>query len=97
MITVTALAIMGFYFFFKIISSLIFASKTLAATVIIDNKTQLRNLDLLLDDASSALFAIRRRRLAVLVPKEIWSACDGKDKNLVKEHIDRFGAEFYII
>ncbi len=97
MITVAALAIMGFYFLLKIISSFIFASKSIAAAVMIDRKDQLRNLDLLLDDASSALFAIRRRRLAVFVPNEIWSACDEIDKSLAKELIDRFGAELYVI
>lgn len=97
MITVAALAILGFYFLLKIISSLIFASKSIAAAVIIDDKKQLRNLDLLFDDASSALFATRRRRIALFVPYAVWSACDEGDKKLAEDLIDRFGAEFYII
>lgn len=96
-IIVAALSVMGFYFLLKIISSLIFASKHIAAAVMINDKKQLRELDMLLDDASSALFAIRRRRFAVFVPSEIWNICDEGDKKLAEEFIDNFGAEFYVI
>ncbi len=96
-IIIATLSIMGFYFCLKTIASLIFANKHIAAAVMIVDKKQLRELDLLLDDASAALFAIRRRRLAVIVPNEIWIACDEIDQKLSKDLADEFGAEFYII
>ena len=63
----------------------------------IERKEQLRELDLLLDEASSALLATRRRRIAVFVPDEIWKSCDDSSKSLAKELTDHLGAEFYII
>ena len=97
MIIVSVLSIMGFYFLIKVISSLIFANKSIVAAIMIDHKKQLRELDLLLDDASSALFAMRRRRLAVFVPSEIWNLCTEQEQYLTKEFTEKFGAEFFII
>ncbi len=96
-IIIATLSIMGFYFCLKTIASLIFANKHIAAAVMINDKKQLRELDLLLDDASTALFATRHRRLAVFVPSDIWAACDGQDQKLAHALADEFGAEFYII
>lgn len=96
-IIIAALSVLGFYFCLKTLASLIFSNKCIAASVIINDKKQLRELDLLLDDASVALFATRYRRLAVFVPNEIWAACDNQDKNLAHTLAHEFGAEFYII
>ena len=96
-IIIAALAVLGFYFCLKTLASLIFSNKCIAAAVIINDKKQLRELDLLLDDASVALFAARNRRLAVFVPQNIWTDCDEADKKLSRTLADEFGAEFYII
>ena len=95
-IIIAALSVMGFYFCLKTIASLIFTSLQIAAAVIIEDKIQIYDLDILLQDASSALFATRRRRIGVFVPPEIWEECRDSEKALVKELIDRFGAEFYL-
>lgn len=96
-IIIAALSALGFYFCLKTLASLIFSNKCITASVIISDKKQLRNLDLLLDEASSALFTVRRRRLAVLVPNSIWTNCDEADQKLAHTHADEFGAVFYII
>ena len=96
-IIIAALAVLGFYFCLKTLASLIFSNKCIAASVIINDKKQLRELDLLLDDASVALFATRHRRLAVLVPKDIWTNCDEADRKLAHALADEFCAELYII
>ena len=96
-IIVAALSVMGFYFLIKMISSLIFANKSIAAAVMINDKKQLSELELLLDDASSSLFTLRRRRLAVFIPSAIWNHCAEHEQNLAKDSIDKIGAEFYII
>ena len=96
-IIIAALSVMGFYFCLKTIASLIFTSKLIAAAVIVDDKKQICQLNELLDDASSALFAAKRRRLAVFLPNDIWDSCNDEEKSEIWAHIDRFGAEFYII
>lgn len=96
-IIIAALSVMGFYFCLKTIASLIFTSRQIAASVIIEDKIQLYDLDMLLQDASSALFAARRRRIGVFVPPDIWNECRDSEKAIVKELIDCFGAKFYLI
>ena len=96
-IIIAALAVLGFYFCLKTLASLVFTSKHIAAAVIINDKKQLRELDLLLDDAASALFAVRHRRIAVFIPESIWDNCDKSDKKLSYELAEEFGSEFYII
>ena len=96
-IIIAALSVLGFYFCLKTLASLIFTSKHIAAAVIISDKNQLRELDLLIDSASSALFATRRRRILVFIPKEIWEACKEIEQKNIKELIESFESEFYII
>ena len=96
-IIIAALSVLGLFFSLKTIASLIFASKHIAAAVMIDDKKLLSDLDTLLDEASSALFAARRRRLALFVPNDIWDSFSDEEKDDLMEHIDRFGAEFYVI
>ena len=84
-IIIAALSVMGIYFCLKTIASLIFTSRLIAAAVIIESKDQLHELDMLLHDAASALFAARRRSLAVLIPKSIWNACTRDEQDRVCE------------
>lgn len=93
-IIIAALSVLGFYLCLKTLASLIFTSRQVAATVIIENAQQLDDLDLLLPDAEAALFTARRR-LAVIVSLEVWRACDNKEKHRVKEIADAFGAKLY--
>ena len=95
-IIIAALSVTGFYFCLKTIASLIFTSRQIAAAVIIEDKIQLYDLDMLLQDASSALFATRRRRIGVFIPTEIWNESSDSEKALVKEIINCFGAEIYL-
>jgi hypothetical protein len=96
-IIIAALSVLGFYFCLKTLASLIFTSKHIAAAVMISDKKQLCELDLLIDSASSALFATRRRRISVFIPKEIWEACKEIEQKNIKELIESFESEFYII
>ena len=96
-IIIAALSVMGFYFCLKTIASLIFTSKQIASAIVIEDKSQLHDLDILLEDASGALFATRRRRIAVFMPPQIWNDCRDSEKALAKELIECFGAEFYLI
>ncbi len=96
-IIIAALSVLGFYFSLKTVASLIFTSKQICAAVIIENKDQLSELDLLLCDASSALFSARRRRLAVIVPEKVRKACEEKEICAALEIIEHFGAEIYFI
>ena len=74
-----------------------FASKNIAATVLIHSEKQLSEIDMLLDEALSSLFAVRRRNIAVLIPEYLWIACDEKEKSFAKEMINTFGAKLYFI
>ena len=96
-IIIAALAVLGLYFCLKVLASLIFTSRQIAATVIIESEKQLEALDLLLSEADSALFATRRRRLAVIVTRSFWDACCDKKRVEAKELIDRYGAELYFV
>lgn len=96
-IIIAALSVMGLCFCLKTIASLIFTSRHISAAVIIEEKIQLYDLDLLLQDASGALFATRRRRISVFIPPDIWNECSDSEKALTKELVDCFGAEFYLI
>jgi len=96
-IFIAALALLGFYFAFKVLSSSVFGSKGIAATVVIDSAKQISMLDLLLKEASAALFAARCRNIAVLIPESLWIACDENDKSFAKEMINTFGAKLYFI
>ncbi len=95
-IVIAALAVLGLYFLLKIVFSLIFPSETVAA-VIIKDTIKLKSLDILLDDASRALFFTRDKRLAVFVTEDIWERCDGGDRALARETAESFGAEIYVI
>ena len=96
-IIIAALSVLGLFLCLKTLASLIFTSKQIAATVIIEAKEQLRDLDILIPEASSALLTARRRRLAVIVSKSIWNACSEKEKNCAEEIIDSFGAKLYFV
>jgi hypothetical protein len=96
-IIIAALSVLGLFLCLKTLASLIFTSKQIAATVIIEAKEQLRDLDILIPEASGALFTARRRRLAVIVPKSIWNACNEKEKNCAEEITDSFGAKLYFV
>ena len=96
-IIIAALSVLGFYFSLKTVASLIFTSKQISANVIIESKSQLQQIDILLAEASSALFAARRRSLTVLVSEDIWNACGKREKDYARENIERFGARLYFI
>ena len=68
-VIVAALAVFGLYFFIKVITGRIFADKEIGAAVIIDHETQLDNLDILILEASEALFCVQRRKISVSCPK----------------------------
>lgn len=95
-IIIAALSVIGFYFSLKTIASLIFTSRQVAAAVIIEEKIQLYDLDMLLQDASGALFPTRGRRIAVIVPPNVWNGCEESEKALFCEMADCFGAKIYV-
>ena len=95
-IIIAALSVLGLFFAFRVLASLIFTSKHIAAAVAIESEKQLMQLDMLLGEASSALFASRRRRLLVIVPPYVWNTCEEKVKAFALDLIDRFGAELYL-
>ena len=96
-IIIAALSVLGFYFSLRTVASLIFASKQISASVVIESKKQLLSIDVLLSEASSALIATRGRRLTVLVSESIWSSCTKIEKSFVWENIEVFGARLYFI
>ena len=91
-IIIAALSVMGIYFCLKTIASLIFTSRLISAAIIIENTDQLPELDMLLSDAESALFATRGKRLAVLIPKKIWNACPEEKQEYICEIARTYGA-----
>ena len=95
-IIIATLSAMGVYYALKTVASLLFTSRQIAAAVMIDEEKQLRQLDRLLEDASSALFAARRRRIVVFIPTKLWEGCDERVKKLANEISEDFGAEFYV-
>jgi hypothetical protein len=95
-VILAALAVLGLCFLFRTVISLFFPNKT-AAAVIIEDKTSLKNLDILLEDAREALFIARRGRTVVLLSEDILAECDEGDKTLVRDIADSFGAEIYVI
>jgi hypothetical protein len=96
-IIIAALTVLGFYFCLKTLASLIFTSRQIAASVIIETKKQLNDLDLLLPEASSALFATRRKKITVIVSEVVWDACDEKERAFAEKIIDYFGAELCFV
>ena len=96
-IIIATLSVLGLYFCLKTMASLMFTSKQIAAAVMIESETQLDTLDLLLEEASSALFATRERRLAVCIPANIWESCNAQSRKRAKEISEEFGAGFYIL
>ena len=96
-IIIAALTVLGFYFCIKTLASLIFTSKQIAAAIIVEGKRQIEDIDLLLTEASSALFAVRRQRIAVIISKGVWNACNKNEKKFAEEMINNFGAELFFI
>ena len=96
-IIIAALSVTGFYFCLKTIASLIFTSRPIAATISVEGKGQIEDIDLLLTEASSALFAVRRRRIAVIIPENVWNTCNKNEKKFAEEMINNFGAELFFI
>ncbi len=90
-ICASALAVFGFYFLLKTISSYFLASREISAAVVIRERQDLDNLDLLLGEASLSLFAARSRRLLVVVDTEL----EEEEKQLVLETANSFGAEIF--
>ena len=95
-IIIAALSLLGLFFAFRVLASLIFTSRQITAAVVIENERQLGELDMLLNEASSALYAMRRRRLSVFVQPSVWNTCDEKIKRFAVETIEYFGAELYL-
>ena len=95
-IIIATLSVLGLCFCLKTMASLIFTNEQIVAAVIIESETQLDTLDLLLEEASSALFATRGRRLAVCIPANIWESCSTQSRKRAKEISEEFGAGFYI-
>lgn len=95
-IITAALAVLGFYFLLKIVSQALFSDKNITVAIIIDSKAQLKSLDLLLNNAASAIIVTRSRRISVFVPDDIWNACDEGDKTLAADMIYDFGAELHV-
>ena len=93
---VAALSVLGLYFLFKVIFSLVFTNDT-AAAVIIEDFSRLKDLDLLLEDAKGAFFTSRNRTIAVLLTENVISECDEGDLCLARNTADAFGAEIYVI
>ena len=96
-IIIATLSVLGLYFCLKTLASLIFTSNQISAAIIIETEKQLNDLDLLLENASSALFFARQRRILVLVHKNIWNTCSEKEKSLTTNMVDAFGATFIVI
>lgn len=95
-IAVSALSLLGVFLIIRVAAASFFTSKQIAACVIVESKGQLCELDMLLPDAASALFAVRNQRLAVIVPSELWESCEEKERLCAKEMARAFSAELYI-
>ena len=94
-VIVAALAVFGLYFFIKVIAGRIFADKEIGAAVIIDHETQLDNLDILILEASEALFCVQRRKISVFVPKSIWNGYEAGKKAQVISLCHDYGVRIY--
>ena len=94
-IIIAALTVLGLYFCLKTLASLIFTSSLICATVIVESKDQLSELDILIPEAASTLFAVRGRRTAVLIPQNIWNACTPNEQEHACEIARTLGASLY--
>lgn len=95
-IIIAALSVLGLYFCLKTMASLIFTDHRIRVAVIIESKEDLKNLDILLKDASSTLFC-SGKRISVLIPQEVWTVCLESEKLEVKKEADSTGAEIYFL
>lgn len=95
-IIIAALSVLGLYLCLKTLASLIFTSRQISASVIIETKEQLKDIDLLLPEASSAVF-FARRRISVIIFENVWASCDEKEKSDAKEIIGLFGVKLYFV
>ena len=94
-VIVAAMAVFGLYFCIKVVAGWIFADKSIGAAVIIENKKQLDNLDILISEASESLFYVRKRKIAVFVPKIIWDGCETSKKAEVISLCFDYGVKLY--
>ena len=94
-ITLAVLTVFGFYFLLKVFNDAVFPQRSMLTAIMIDEKKQLESLDILLQEARSALSL--RRRIAVLIPRNVLSKCNQAEKEELCETIDAFHAELYVI
>ena len=94
-IIIAALTVLGLYLCFKTLASLIFTSRQITSAIIIENKEQLLDIDLLIPEAEDALLFKRRRGAAVIIPENIWKTCSKKERSFAIESANSFGARLY--
>ncbi len=90
------LSVLGAYFLLKILFSLLFGNKTTAAAVLVTEKKALKDLDLSIADAASALFYTKNRKLGILIPKTLFHSLTQAEQFNLQEIADAYGAEIYI-
>ena len=99
-VIVSMLAVFGLWCAIKVLGDLIFAPRCLMAAIEIKNEKDAEMLDVLLQQAHSAFFCQRIRRIVVLIDAQLLQGClgtDGVPSEQVLELLAHFGADYRVM
>ena len=99
-VTVSMLAVYGLWSVLKLIGDTLFSHGCLLAAIELTNEKDAEMLDVLLQQAHSASFCQKMRRIVVLIDVSLLQGClgtDGVPSEQVLELLARFGAEYRVM
>jgi hypothetical protein len=99
-VTVSMLAVFGLWCAIKVLGDMIFAPRCLMVAIEIKNEKDAEMLDVLLQQAHSAFFRQKMRRVVVLIDQPLLYGCighDGVPSVRVLELLAYYGAEYRVI
>ncbi len=99
-VIVSMLAVFGLWCAIKVLGDMVFTPRCLVAAIEIKNEKDAEMLDVLLQQAHSAFFRQKMRRIVVLIDEPLLYGCighDGVPDVRTLELLTYFGAEYRVI
>ena len=99
-VTVSMLAVFGLWCAIKLLFEMLFSPKCLVVAIELTKEKDAEMLDVLLQQAHSAFFCQRIRRIVVLIDAQLLQGClgtDGVPSEQVLELLAHFGADYRVM
>lgn len=95
-IIVAAFAVLGVYFFAKVLWGMIFPNRHLIRSVIIDRRENLMTLDLILDEIKAYELCTYKNKIIVAIDSSVFSLCSEEEQAQLYKTIEQKSAKIII-